>query len=131
MKKAILLFLAIFAMTLTAQAKVNDADASTLATVTGRNYTRPVVIDFSATWCGPCQQYAPILNRVSNSFAGKILFYKVDVDNNLDLCGKYNINSVPTTIIIYNANGDYVRLVGLQDETTLKQELRKILKRQK
>ena len=58
-----------------------------------------VVVDFSATWCGPCKMLAPVFEGVSNRMADKAKFFKVDIDENSNLAQKYRISAVPTMII--------------------------------
>ena len=60
------------------------------------------VIDFSATWCGPCRMLAPVLEEISEEPAGKANFYNVDVDDDGALAAGFNINSVPTVLIMKN-----------------------------
>ena len=59
----------------------------------------PVVVDFTAAWCGPCKNYAPILESVAQRLAGKVSFYKLDVDNNPEVAQQFSIRSVPTTLL--------------------------------
>lgn len=61
---------------------------------------KPIVIDFWATWCGPCRQVAPIVEELSEEFAGKINVVKCDVDENADLAAEYNIRTIPTILFI-------------------------------
>jgi len=58
-----------------------------------------VVVDFSATWCGPCKMLAPVFEWVSNKMVDKAKFFKVDIDSNNNLAQKYRISAVPTMII--------------------------------
>jgi len=58
------------------------------------------VVDFSATWCGPCRMLAPVLEEISDQLAGKAAFYNVDVDESGSLAAKYGISSVPTVLIL-------------------------------
>ena len=60
------------------------------------------VIDFSATWCGPCRMLAPVLEEISEELAGKANFYNVDVDDDSALAAGFYINSVPTVLIMKN-----------------------------
>lgn len=78
----------------------------------------PVVIDFFATWCGPCRSYAPIFDKVAEQYSGKAVFVRVDVDQHNDLAGKYRIQSIPTTVVL-TPDGGQVTKVGLLTETEL------------
>uniref|UniRef100_A0A182IJ03 Thioredoxin n=1 Tax=Anopheles atroparvus TaxID=41427 RepID=A0A182IJ03_ANOAO len=61
-----------------------------------------VVVDFYATWCGPCKAIAPKLEEFQNKYADKIVVVKVDVDECEDLAAQYNISSMPTFLFIKN-----------------------------
>ncbi len=56
------------------------------------------VVDFNATWCGPCKMMAPVLEELSGDYEGKVSFYAIDVDENQDLAQKYSIMSIPNLI---------------------------------
>lgn len=62
------------------------------------NSKKPVLVDFFATWCGPCQMLSPVLEKISNSRA-EIDIAKVDIDKSMELARQYNIEVVPTMII--------------------------------
>ncbi len=61
---------------------------------------KPCIIDFYATWCGPCKMLAPSLEKISEEYNGKLIVYKVDVDKNPELAGMFGIRSVPTLLWI-------------------------------
>ena len=77
-------------------ADINDADFE--SQVLKSNI--PVVIDIWATWCGPCRLYSPVIEEVAKEYEGKIKFLKVDADNNEKIVNKFNIMSIPTTLLI-------------------------------
>ena len=60
------------------------------------------VVDFSATWCGPCRMLAPVLEELSEEFEGKVNFYNVDVDDDTPLAAAFGISSVPTVLLLKN-----------------------------
>jgi len=63
------------------------------------NGTVPVLVDFSAEWCGPCKMMGPVLDQLKDKMAGKVRILKIDVDKNRELAGRYRIQSVPTLIL--------------------------------
>lgn len=64
----------------------------------------PIVIDFSATWCGPCKKIAPIIEELASEYDGRVIIGKCDVDDNDELTSKYGIRNVPTVLFIKNGN---------------------------
>jgi thioredoxin 1 len=60
----------------------------------------PVLIDFHAVWCGPCKVISPILTELSEEYADKVLFAKVDVDNNMDLALEHGVKQIPLIVIM-------------------------------
>jgi thioredoxin 1 len=68
------------------------------------NSEKPVLIDFSATWCGPCKTLAPILKQVKDNLGERITIIKIDVDKNQQLASKYQVRGVPTMILFQNGN---------------------------
>lgn len=61
---------------------------------------RPCIVDFYATWCGPCKALAPILEELAGEYKGKIRVYKVDVDSEKELAGVFGIRNIPTLLWI-------------------------------
>jgi thioredoxin 1 len=74
--------------------------------------SQPVVVDFYATWCGPCRQMSPLLERLSAEYAGRVRVVKVNADSSMDLAAKYNVSGLPT--LLFFKNGQIVeRKAGL------------------
>lgn len=72
-----------------------------------------VLVDFFATWCGPCKMLAPVLEDLSQTYQGKATIVKVDVDKEQELAGQYGVMSIPTMILF--KNGEVVKqVVGFQ-----------------
>ena len=79
---------------------------------------KPIVLDFYAEWCGPCKRQGPILEELKKTLGDSIEVQKIDVDQNMDLAGKYGIQVVPTLVI--EKDGKRVReFQGVTDVATL------------
>ena len=78
----------------------------------------PVMVDFWATWCGPCKMMAPVLDEVSQEVGNKAAVYKVDVDQEMALAQQFNIMSVPT-MIVFKGGKPVQQFVGMQPKQTI------------
>ncbi len=76
------------------------------------------LIDFWATWCGPCRMQGPIIEKVAAKYTGKAKIGKMDVDSNRNTPGRFGISGIPT-LILFKDGREVKRFVGLQQEAAL------------
>jgi len=86
---------------------------------------KPVLVDFFATWCGPCQMLAPILKQVKDSLGERISIIKIDVDKNQQMAAQYQVRGVPTMILFQNGKQLWRQSGVLTKEEILKTILEK------
>ena len=79
---------------------------------------KPVLVDFYADWCGPCNAMTPVIEELATELDGKAKVGKINVDENSDIAVEYNVMSIPTLIIFKNGKEEK-RLVGLRDKEEL------------
>jgi thioredoxin 1 len=82
----------------------------------------PVLVDFWATWCRPCQMVAPILEELTADYSGKLTIAKLDVDQNKETASKFHVMSIPT-MIIFKQGKPVANIVGFKPKEQLKKEL--------
>lgn len=88
--------------------------------------SQPLVVDFWATWCGPCRMVAPIIAKLAEKYDGKITVGKCDVEENEDLAQEFGIRNIPT--ILFFKNGEVVdKVVGAVAEAKLDEKFQALL----
>ena len=104
----------------------NVTDASFTSDV--ENSTSPVLVDFWATWCGPCRMFGPIVDKLAEDYRGRLKVVRVDIDQNQGLARNFGIRAIPTALLF--KKGKVVKgWVGLVSEDDLKVEVDKVVKK--
>ena len=83
----------------------------------------PVLVDFWAEWCGPCQMIAPTINTVAKEYKGKLKVCKLNVDEAPQIASEYNIMSIPT-LVIFNKGEEAGKIIGVVSKPELKEALK-------
>ena len=101
-------------------------------TITNENFSTlkngnlPLVVDFWATWCGPCRMVSPIISELAEVYDGKVVVAKCDVEENEDLAAEFGIRNIPT--ILFFKGGEVVnKLVGAQQKAKIEEAILQLL----
>jgi thioredoxin 1 len=88
--------------------------------------TTPVMVDFWAAWCGPCQSLGPVIDALAAEYAGKLRVMKMNVDENRETPARYGIRGIPT-LILFNEGQAVDRIVGAQPKSAIENMLKKVV----
>lgn len=80
---------------------------------------KPAIVDFYASWCGPCKKLSPIMEKMSKKYEDKVNFYKIDVDESSDLANTLKIKGIPTLIFFKDSLSTSIIIEGFMSETEL------------
>ncbi len=98
-----------------------DVEAATATINTSSNM--PQVLKFSAVWCGPCKQFAPLFEQVAEEYKDKATFTTIDIDQQSAIADTYKVTAVPTIIFLNKSGKEVDRIVGAPDEASFKKAI--------
>lgn len=102
--------------------KITDENVKELIAAGG-----PVVIDFWATWCGPCKALAPVIDELAEEYAGRVTIGKYNCDEENDFCSEEGIRSLPTILFFKNGEKTDLRLVGGQKADAVRAKIEELI----
>ena len=88
---------------------------------------KPMVVDFFATWCGPCKELVPVLDELEKKYKDQVIFQRIDVDQRPELAQEFNIQAIPMLMFV-TPKGDYQTIVGYQDAPVIDAKIAELLK---
>lgn len=88
---------------------------------------KPVVVDFWATWCGPCMNMAPVIDELAEQYGEEVVIGKYNVDEESDFSTQHRIMSLPTILFFKNGQKTAIRLAGSQNKATLDEKIKELL----
>jgi thioredoxin 1 len=124
---------AVLALVLTIGACAQKGSETDVLAVTDASFQKevlgsdlPVLVDFWATWCGPCRMYGPVVDQVARDYKGRLKVVRIDVDQNPGLSRAFKINAIPNSILFQKGSA-VMNWVGLVSEDDLKSGIEKVV----
>lgn len=102
--------------------KITDENVNEIIAAGG-----PVVIDFWATWCGPCKALAPVIDELAEEYEGRVTIGKYNCDEENDFCSEEGIRSLPTILFFKNGEKTNLRLVGGQKADAVRAKIEELI----
>lgn len=90
--------------------------------------SKPMLIDFYATWCGPCKQLSPILDELEKKHEGEVIFKRIDVDQEPELAQEFHVEAIPMLMFV-TPKGEYQSLMGYQEADVIEAKIAELLTR--
>ena len=91
-----------------------------------KNGAQPLVVDFWATWCGPCRMIAPVIAELAEAYDGKVTVAKCDVEEREDLAAEFGIRNIPT-ILFFKGGQVFDKLIGAQPKAKIEEKIQALL----
>lgn len=91
-----------------------------------KNGAQPLVVDFWATWCGPCRMVGPVISELAEAYDGKIIVGKCDVEENEDLAAEFGIRNIPT-ILFFKGGVVIDKIVGAQPKAKIEEKFKALI----
>jgi thioredoxin 2 len=108
----------------TAAAPITVTDLNFASTVASSK--QPVLVDFWASWCGPCRMIAPVIEQLALELAGRVMVGKLDIDANPQTAARFGVQCIPTLLILYFCR-EVDRIVGAQPKQAILQRLQRFI----
>ena len=91
-----------------------------------KGLTKPIILDFHASWCGPCRTLAPILEELSEEFKDDVIIGKIDVDENVALATRFGVRSIPSVFLLKADLTESDRFVGMMSKADIIKKIEKL-----